>query len=298
MRWIALVLGTLSLLSPAYGQESAEERARQHFIDAQTAFNEGRLADARESLVASLDLARRPATALNLARVEERRGALVAAKRLLREILDGEYGETSARIDRPARELLGEVEQQIARVIVRVDDEDEAIEIELDGAPAGTLEPGGELELELDIVEHFVVGRSPDGRRASRRLRPHAGERLEVTLRLPARAEPEPEPEPGEPGDPSAGPWVLIGGGAAAVIAGAVVLGLVQSDINAIESAERGEVWSDYEDRHESTVLRSAIGFAMVGVGVALTLTGVIWRVTEDVDVQQAGLGASVRARF
>lgn len=292
----AVLIAALALASVGHAQESAEERARQHFIEAQTAFNEGRLADARESLLASLDLARRPATALNLARVEERRGALVAAKRILQQLIDGEYGATTGRVDRPARELLEEINAQIAIAVVTIDGETEPVQIELDGAPAGSVEPGATLELELDVVEHFVVGRSADGRRTSRRLRPRAGERLDVTLRLPAQ-DSEPDPEPVDTSR-SAGPWVLIGTGAVSAIAGVVLVGLVQRDINAIEGAERGELWSDYEDRHDSTALRSGVGFALAGLGVALAVAGVVWRVSEDVDVAQAGLGARINARF
>ena len=306
-RAVAALVVTLALVHVhvvvVAAQESDEERARRHFMEAQEAFDAGRLGDARESLLRSLELSRRPATALNLARVEDRRGALVAAKRVLEDLLAGRYGDTSDAISAPARTLLEEVTARIAHVVIRVVDQRSELQVELDGAPAGVIEVGGSADLELDIAEHYVVVRAEDGRRVSRRLRPSEGERIELELVLPNVAEDDDEGiGVTTAASRSAGPCVLLGGGAAALVTGVVLVGLVQRDINDIENpgAPDGSdpVWPDFEDRHDSTGLRSGIGFALAGVGAALMIAGVVWRATEDVDVAVTASAVNVRGSF
>ena len=102
---------------------------------------------------------------------------------------------------------------------------------------------------------------------------------------------------------PGPGPWITIGVGSAAVVSGAVLLGLGQRDQNKVESAPPGSSFSAVEDMAERGPRRTKAGIALLGVGGAAVIGGIIWQLTggheeEMPEVSIGPTGISVRGRF
>lgn len=75
------------------------------------------------------------------------------------------------------------------------------------------------------------------------------------------------------------GPWILVGAGGAALVVGAVLLGLVISDVNRVEGAQDGSDWADVEGAYERTLNegRPIAAYTLLGVGVAAIAGGLLW---------------------
>jgi len=102
---------------------------------------------------------------------------------------------------------------------------------------------------------------------------------------------------------PGPGPWITIGVGSASVVAGAVLFGLGQRDQNEVESAPPGSSYSSVEDLADRGPKRTKAGIALMALGGAGVLGGVIWQLTggheEKVpEVSIGPTGVSVRGRF
>ena len=102
---------------------------------------------------------------------------------------------------------------------------------------------------------------------------------------------------------PGPGPWITIGVGSAALVSGAVLLGLGQRDQNKVESAPPGSSFSAVEDMAERGPRRTKAGIALLGVGGAAVIGGIIWQLTggheeEMPEVSIGPTGISVRGRF
>lgn len=112
----------------------------------------------------------------------------------------------------------------------------------------------------------------------------------------------EPAPEPEEPevvtpppahpesSDPGAGPWALVGVGAAAAVAGGVLLGVMAGDLSAVENAS-GVPWADVRDAYDRVPILSTAGFVALGVGVAVIAVGVVWVVAASGDGSEVAVG-------
>lgn len=102
---------------------------------------------------------------------------------------------------------------------------------------------------------------------------------------------------------PGPGPWITIGAGGATLVTGAVLLGLGQKDQNDVESAPPGSSFSSVETQADRGPRRTKTGIALIGVGGAAVLGGVIWQLTgghEEAmpEVSIGPTGISVRGRF
>jgi tetratricopeptide (TPR) repeat protein len=110
-------------------------------------------------------------------------------------------------------------------------------------------------------------------------------------------------PAPDEAGGPGILPWIAIGAGGAAAIAGAVLLAVGLSDVSAVEDAPMDAAWSDYQSRHDRAPVFTGIGFALLAVGVAGAAVGVVLLVVgggeEEGTTVSLGPGSiGVRSRF
>jgi len=102
---------------------------------------------------------------------------------------------------------------------------------------------------------------------------------------------------------PGPGPWITIGVGGASLVTGAVLFGLGQRDQSKVENAPPGSSYSSVEELADRGPKRSKAGIALMAVGGAGVLGGVVWQLTggheEKVpEVSIGPTGVSVRGRF
>jgi tetratricopeptide (TPR) repeat protein len=79
--------------------------------------------------------------------------------------------------------------------------------------------------------------------------------------------------------DAGAGPWVLLGVGAAVAIAGAILVGVAFSDISTVENAPANSDFSAVRDAYDQAPVLSGVGWASLGVGAAMAVVGIVWGV-------------------
>lgn len=102
---------------------------------------------------------------------------------------------------------------------------------------------------------------------------------------------------------PGPGPWITIGLGSASVVTGAILIGLGQRDQKKIESAEPGSSYSLVQDMADRGPRRTKAGIALMTVGGAGIIGGIIWQLTggheEKVpEVSIGPTGVSVKGTF
>lgn len=102
---------------------------------------------------------------------------------------------------------------------------------------------------------------------------------------------------------PGPGPWITIGVSSASLVTGAILIGLGQRDQKKIENAQPGSSFSLVEDMAGRAPRRTKAGIAMLSVGGAGLLGGIIWQLTggheEEVpEVSIGPTGISVKGRF
>ena len=122
--------------------------------------------------------------------------------------------------------------------------------------------------------------------------------RPEVTPDEEPDAEPEQEVAGSAPGasEDSGGsvvPWIMVGAGGGVAVLGAVFVGLGFKDAGTVTDAPQGSDWSSVSGAYDRAPRRQAIGFALVGVGVAAAVTGVVLAVTGGSDDDASADGDS-----
>lgn len=79
---------------------------------------------------------------------------------------------------------------------------------------------------------------------------------------------------------PGPGPWITIGAGGATLVAGAVLFGLGQRDEAKVESAPPGSSYASVQDLAERAPRRTKAGIALLSIGGAGVVGGLIWQLT------------------
>ncbi|HET6416888.1 MAG TPA: tetratricopeptide repeat protein [Polyangiales bacterium] len=102
---------------------------------------------------------------------------------------------------------------------------------------------------------------------------------------------------------PGPGPWITIGMSGAAVLGGAVLLGMGQRNENQVTSAPPGSSYSTFQDVADRGPRLSKAGIALLSVGGAGLVGGVIWQLTgghEEAlpEISIGPTGISVKGRF
>ena len=102
---------------------------------------------------------------------------------------------------------------------------------------------------------------------------------------------------------PGPGPWITIGAGSAALVTGAVFVGLGQRDQKKVESAPAGSSYSLVQEMADRGPKRTKAGAALMAVGGAGIIGGLIWQLTgghdEAIPEVSIGLtGLSVKGTF
>jgi tetratricopeptide (TPR) repeat protein len=102
---------------------------------------------------------------------------------------------------------------------------------------------------------------------------------------------------------PGPGPWITIGVGSAAVVTGAILVGLGQRDQKNVESAAPGSSYAMVQEMADRGPRRSKAGVALMAVGGAGLIGGIIWQLTgghEEAmpEVSIGPTGISVKGTF
>lgn len=173
----------------------------------------------------------------------------------------------------------------------------------------------GRVELLYNIgLCHDRLGHDAEAAQAYRdylEARPDVENRNELERRIELleeqvsqQAEPQlppPDPQPAETsGGGSAAPWVVLGLGVAAAVAGAVLLGLSVAASDRVNDA-RGVDWSTVRGDYDDAVTFSAVGIAMLGVGGAAMLIGIVWGAVDAGSSTEVAIGPGsihVRGQF
>ncbi|AKF09931.1 tetratricopeptide repeat protein [Sandaracinus amylolyticus] len=158
--------------------------------------------------------------------------------------------------------------------------------------------PEQEGELLVGVGDHEVTIRAPEGRTARARLvvRGREDEPLDIDTsplapprEEPPRVEPEPaplvpppayEPPREEGSDPA--PWIVAGVGGAAIVTGAILLGVGLHDISSVENARMHTEWSAISDANDRAPVLTGVGIALIGIGTAGAVAGIVWGALGD----------------
>lgn len=102
---------------------------------------------------------------------------------------------------------------------------------------------------------------------------------------------------------PGPGPWITIGVGSAAIVTGAVLVGLGQRDQNKVESAAPGSSYAMVQEMADRGPRRTKAGVALMSVGGVGVIGGIIWQLTgghEEAmpEVSIGPTGVSVKGTF
>jgi len=79
---------------------------------------------------------------------------------------------------------------------------------------------------------------------------------------------------------PGPGPWITVGAGGASIVTGAIMVGLGQRDRKNVSGAPAGSSFAEYQDVADRGPRRTKVGVALLGVGAAGVIGGVIWQLT------------------
>ncbi|UJR86921.1 tetratricopeptide repeat protein [Sandaracinus amylolyticus] len=145
---------------------------------------------------------------------------------------------------------------------------------------------------------------------ALRRIVTAQGETAEDTTQEEGSTAAVVEPSPGPSGDepssgPGIGPWIVVGGGAAVVVAGAILLGAGLADRSAVEDPAPGATWADAEAAYDrgpalltSGIVLLPVGAAIVGAGLAWALIPVESGGVERISLRVGPASIAVAGRF
>ncbi|MEY4581735.1 MAG: hypothetical protein RL701_6438 [Pseudomonadota bacterium] len=164
-------------------------------------------------------------------------------------------------------------------------------ELRIDGA---TIERPADGKLALDAGTHELVVSAAGYDPATRQINVEGGSHVRFDIALssdsqasasaappPVAASAAPFSEPPSAEAASSGsiaPWVVVGASAAVAVAGGVMLGLASADKSKVENVERGTPWSEVKGAYERAPTFFAVGWTLVGVGVAGVATGLVWK--------------------
>jgi hypothetical protein len=226
------IVGWVVVLGAGARAQETEEPVDERVDRARVAAEAGRFEEARDLLRESLDADPRASTAFNLALVLESTGELVAARALYDQLLASEFGALPEDRRARASERRTALSGEIATLRISVTGAPRA-DVEVDGQPRGEARAsGGALRVEVDPGAHVIRGVCEDGNRATLEVAVGRGEVRSVGLsfelpdvRVPDAAAGGTPEAPTDRGTDDGGvsPWLWVGIGAAAVIAGAVV---------------------------------------------------------------------------
>ncbi len=111
------------------------------------------------------------------------------------------------------------------------------------------------------------------------------------------------EAQSGGGGTVNVTPWIFVGIGGAAAVAGAILLGVAASEAGRLANAPEGSSWADYEGIPDSAQAMWIAGWVSLGVGAAMLATGIVLAVaggggTERAELRIAPNGIALAGTF
>jgi hypothetical protein len=76
--------------------------------------------------------------------------------------------------------------------------------------------------------------------------------------------------------------WLLVGGGAVCIVAGATLFVLGLNDISTVEGVRDGKPYREIEGADKRAPVLTGTGVALSVIGVASTVTGIVWQLTQN----------------
>lgn len=274
---------------PANDKPSDADTARELYVSGHEAARVGRWADALKRFEASFSLAPNAATLFNIAVAMRSLGRHKEARNAFDRLLQS-YG---AELDEPTRTQAKTLRaEEAARLaVVRVTTFVPCM-LRIDGALSSD-RGVAERVVEVDAGRRAFSVECPKRKPMTRELKVAEGARTQLTLKPPllkpivvTRVTPARSPVP----------WVLVGVGGAAALAGAILFGVSFADRAAVEGAPDGTPWSDVASANDRAELFSALGPALFGVGAASAASGLVWMSLDNPGAPSVGL--RWRARF
>lgn len=86
-------------------------------------------------------------------------------------------------------------------------------------------------------------------------------------------------------------PWIVVGVGAAVLVAGAVLLGVGAADHAQVTGVAEGAMWRDVSDAAYRAVPEMATGGALLGVGLVTAVVGLAWGVSSPSTDTEVAIG-------
>ncbi len=99
----------------------------------------------------------------------------------------------------------------------------------------------------------------------------------DATTETSSTGETETETDGSSGGGPGVAPWIVVGVGAGVAVVGAVLVGVGYADAASVSGVADGGSWSSISGAYERAPILEGVGFALLGVGVAAVVGGVVW---------------------
>lgn len=302
-----LPLAALALPSVCFAQPQSDEERTRLMRAATTARDAGDHATALRSARRAGEIRMTPSLRLFIAEEEETAGQLAAAyddaRACVSEVDASPPIQNAAGLRRDCEALSTRLARRLAFVTLTVPTV-EGASVRVDGVALDRERWGRAITRGAGSV--VVEAEAPGRRRFRREINLRAGVTERVAIALPAAessapsvATPEVPAQPETRSGPGAGPWVLVGVGAASLVASGVFFALrggAISDRDTLCESSSGDcVTSDASaatrasDAQSNAVTFNTVSMVTLGVGAAAVAGGLIWWL--------AGRGSAPRER-
>ncbi len=277
---------------------AAAQDASTLYADGVQALEAGQSERALELFSQAFEMAPDAERGLALAATLQERERFSEAIVLYDRILEGELGELDA--DRASAIATARRQAERAQAVLHVQVEGDALDVELDDRPVGTVRRGAALTLRLDPGTYRIRGGIDGTFGTPTSIEVGRSERRDVTLVPPEVAPelvsadvgvPDVQPDPPPP-SPSPAPWVLLALSAVPAGVGIATGVMFNKRVDRAEAAGNHRDAQPHLDDARPLGRTANASFAVAG---AIALTGLIWGIvsrTRDSDrTVTVGLG-------
>ena len=301
-----VLAGALAFSAPAAADPTAADvlLARQLGNEGIELANKGECEPAIAKLQRAESIHHAPTLLVRIGECQMKLGKLVDALSTLDRAAREQLGPTPPKAfvtaQQRAQTLVNEIRPKLGTLRVDASGSREGVSFRIDGDELKEAALG--LERPIDPGSHIIEAATSDGRRIRREVTVKQGAGETVTLELPA---PPPAAAPSVVGPAPAPPadnkgrtilgWGLTGGGAVAIVAGAVFAGVTlskKSDLDA-SCADKHCPPSTQGDYDSARTTATVSGIAL-GVGVVAVAAGVFVLVTRSKGPERTARAASL----